>query len=80
VDVTFQPGLNADLHFMTLNGAAYTDFDVTALASTAPLPQRRDGGFVFRSRPGGNVRAGSGGPALDFRTVNGDIRIRKQAN
>jgi DUF4097 and DUF4098 domain-containing protein YvlB len=80
LDVTFQPGLAADLHFKTVNGAAYTDFDVTALASAGPLPQRRNGGLVYRSDHGGSVRVGAGGPALNFQTVNGDIRIRKQGN
>lgn len=80
VDVAFQPGLAADLRFKTLNGAVYTDFDVTALASAGPLAERGTGKFVYRPNHSGSVRAGAGGPALNFKTVNGDIRIRKQGN
>jgi hypothetical protein len=41
VDVTFQPDLSADVRLKTFNGSAYTDFDVTALATVAGSAERR---------------------------------------
>ncbi len=76
IDVRLQPNLAADLRVKTLNGGAYTDFDV------APLPvqtsvERHNGSFVYRSGRYSVVRVGSGGPELTFETLNGEIRIRK---
>jgi hypothetical protein len=65
VDVYFQDGLNADMSIHKLNGAVYTDFDVTALSP------------VRFARGNMSVRAGQGGPALSFHTLNGSIRIHK---
>ncbi len=79
VDVTFQPSLSAELRLKTFNGHAYTDFDVTALASAPGTAERKDGRFVYRSNEFHSLRAGSGGPELKFETFNGDIHIKKQA-
>jgi len=78
VDVTFQANLSADLRLKTFNGQAYTDFDVTALASPPPVPERKNGKLVIKSRDFRTLRAGSGGPELKFETFNGDIHIRKE--
>jgi hypothetical protein len=77
VDVSFQPGLAADLRVKTFHGEIYTDFDVTALASTAATAERKNGKFVYRSNDYQNVRVGAGGPQLSFETFNGGIRIHK---
>jgi hypothetical protein len=80
IEAAFPANLSADLHFKTLNGQAYTDFDATALIpSTAQAGYRRNGKFVYRIDHTNSVRIGSGGPELSFRTVNGDIRIRKES-
>jgi hypothetical protein len=81
VDVTFQPGLSADMRVKTFNGAAYTDFESTALAAqpTASQASAAQSGtkWVYRKNQFANLRVGKGGPELTFETLNGDIRIRK---
>ncbi len=78
VDVYFQPGLNADLSFHTLNGGIYTDFDVVTRPA-AGTTQNVDGKFLYRvDRRNMNARTGSGGPELKFDTLNGSIRLRSK--
>lgn len=78
LDVSFRPGLNADLQMKTMNGGMYTDFPVSTLplAATAQA-ERRDGKFVWHSHRMTGVRVGSGGPELSFETLNGDVLIKK---
>ena len=78
IDIYFQPSLDADISFKTLHGGIYSDFDVT----TVPTVIKGEGsGMRFIYRSGGNmkVRAGKGGPALSFRTLNGAIRMHSKA-
>ena len=77
VDVGFQPGLSANVSVKTFNGAPYTDFDATALASTPEPGELKNGRFVFKSNRSSSLRIGSGGPELKFETFNGNIQIRK---
>ena len=77
VDVGFQPGLSANVSVKTFNGAPYTDFDATALASMPEPGEQKNGKFVFKSNRSSNLRIGSGGPELKFETFNGNIQIRK---
>jgi len=78
IDIYFQPSLDADISFKTLHGGVYSDFDVT----TVPAVLQGEGsGTRFVYRTGGNmkVRAGKGGPALSFHTLNGAIRLHSKA-
>jgi hypothetical protein len=75
VDIAFQPDLSADARLKTFNGAMYTDFPVTYLPTSAAVPQRRDGRFVYRSNEFTGVRIGHGGPEYKFETFNGNLRI-----
>ena len=78
LDVYFQPGLNADLSFKTLNGGIYTDFDVVTRPA-AGKSENIDGKFLYRvDRRNMSARTGSGGPELKFDTVNGAIRLRSK--
>ena len=78
VDITFRPGLSADLWMKTFNGHAYTDFDVIALPGRAGVREQHDGKFVYKSNEFFGVRVGNGGPELKFDAFNGDIRIRNR--
>jgi hypothetical protein len=60
----------------TFNGAAYTDFESTALASTASAAQNGSK-WIYRKNQFASLRVGKGGPELTFETLNGEIRIRK---
>jgi hypothetical protein len=73
--VYFQPTLAANLRVKTFNGQIFTDFDTSHLTGLAPVAERRDGKFIYRSDHGTGLRVGSGGPELRFETLNGDIRI-----
>ncbi len=79
VDVGLLPGLAARLQLKTFNGAAYTDFEATALASVAGRAEQRDGKFVYKRDRSSSLQVGSGGPELKFETFNGNIQIRKLA-
>ncbi len=70
----------AEMRFKTLNGATYSDFDVTPMAGPAGQVERHDGRFIYRGNRMSAVKAGSGGPALSFETVNGSITINKGTN
>jgi DUF4097 and DUF4098 domain-containing protein YvlB len=78
IEAAFPAALSADLSFKTLNGQVYTDFEAKALADSPGSGERRNGKFVYASNRSSSVRIGSGGPELNFETVNGDIRIRKE--
>ena len=75
VIVGFPPDLGADLKMKTFNGGLFTDFDVQPLPQPIAVPERRDGGFVYRSNGFTLVRAGRGGPELTFDTFNGSVRV-----
>jgi hypothetical protein len=80
VDVYFQPGLDADLNFHTLNGGVYSDFELTAAPPQNAGGDNVNGKFVYRSdRRSTSGRAGKGGPALSFRSLNGRILLHSKA-
>jgi len=75
------PGdLGADLKMKTFNGGLFTDFDVQPLPQPIAVPERRNGGFVYRSNGFTLVRAGRGGPELTFDTFNGSVRVIRFAH
>jgi hypothetical protein len=80
VIVGFPADLMADLKMKTFNGGLFTDFDVQPLPQPIAVPERRDGGFVYRSNGYAMVRAGSGGPELTFDTFNGSVRVIRFAH
>jgi len=77
IDVYFQPGLNADLTLDRLNGAIYSDFDVTT-RPTAVSGDLSGGKFIYRGGRNMSARTGSGGPELKFQTLNGTIRLHSK--
>lgn len=73
VEVSFRENLDAELVATTVNGDLYSDFE---LAYEPGLSVRLGrGGRRMRLM---RLKVGDGGPELLFRTVNGDILIRKQ--
>jgi hypothetical protein len=81
VDVTFAPGLGADVRYKTLNGEAWSDFPFTTYPVTPQTGERRRSGLW---RVGSDwqegIRIGAGGPTLSFRTINGNIYLRERGN
>jgi type V secretory pathway adhesin AidA len=78
LDISFRAGLNADVKMKTMNGGLYTDFDVTAMPVAGEPAQNRNGKFVWSSRRMTGVRIGSGGPMLQFETLNGDVMVKNR--
>lgn len=80
IEASFPPNLAADLRLKTLNGQAFTDFNATELLpKTSEALENSRGRRVYKINHTSSVRIGAGGPELSFETVNGDIRIRKEA-
>jgi len=78
IDVTFRPGLAAELTFQTLNGEVYTDLavDETPVAQASRDPKH--GKYLLRR--GWRTRdAPADAPELSFQTINGDIYLRGPA-
>ncbi len=69
--------MNADLSFDRLNGAIYSDFDVTTRPTTVS-GELSGGKFVYRGGRTMAARTGSGGPELKFQTLNGSIRLHSK--
>jgi hypothetical protein len=78
LDVSFRGGLNANVRMKTMNGGMYTDFPVTTLPVAAEPAEERNGMKVFRRNRMTGVRIGSGGPELDFETLNGEVLIKNR--
>jgi len=81
IDVTVPPDLKAKVKLETQNGAIYSDFEIS-LDRTARPPTvedgRKEGGkyrIVFDKGVAGTINGG--GPEIQFKTVNGNIHIRK---
>ncbi len=79
IDVTFPPGLAADLLISTGRGDVFTDFDVEARPREPVVERSTDGGrhrvSVDREM---RLAVGGGGPEMRFKTFNGDIVIRRR--
>ena len=80
VDISFRPGLSADVWLKTFNGQAYTDFDVTSIPPRPAAREQRNGKFVYKGHQFYGVRVGQGGPELKFDAFNGNIEIRNRGN
>jgi len=75
VELYFVRGLSGDFRFKTMNGAVYSDFDMTSLPAQPVSTERQGTKFVFRSDRFTGGRIGSGGPEIKAENLNGDIRI-----
>ena len=77
IDVAFQPNLSADLRLSTMHGDAYTDFEVTGLATVPEVRRSEDGNRYRISDRRRTLRVAGGGIEHQFDTLNGSIKIRK---
>jgi DUF4097 and DUF4098 domain-containing protein YvlB len=77
LDISFQPDLSADLALSTMNGEAYTDFEVGPLTTAVEVRQSSEGFKYHVSDRNKKVRVGNGGLEHSFSTMNGSIKIRK---
>jgi hypothetical protein len=65
----------------TVNGKAYTDFEMVSIPTTSSMKEGSNGMRVIHRHGGnlGEMRAGSGGPKISMETVNGSILIHSVA-
>lgn len=79
IEVYYPAGLDADIHFKSLRGELYTDFeDVTRLQAKVDESSRTSGRTTrYRVNRNSPVRIGDGGPVFRFEVLNGDVYIRK---
>lgn len=75
VELYFVRGLSGDFRFKTMNGAVYSDFEMTSLPAQPVSSERHGTKFVFRSDRYTGGRIGSGGPEIRAENLNGDIRV-----
>jgi hypothetical protein len=75
VELYFVRGLAGDFRFKTMNGAVYSDFEMTSLPAQPVSSERRGTKFVFHSDRFTGGRIGSGGPEIKAENLNGDIRV-----
>lgn len=79
VEVSFPEDLAAELRLSSGRGDVLTDFDVDVQAQ-APVIDRSENAGAHRVRLEREMRAivGRGGPEMYFKTINGDIVIRRR--
>ena len=80
IDVSFQPGLSADLEMLARWGELWSDYKVEPLPSPGPIKRTEGGRTVIELQRGSRVRVAGGGPTHSFETLNGNIYVRKGTN
>jgi len=75
VRLYFQSDLSADFYMKTMNGDAFTDFEVSSLPTRTKTSNSKNGKQVYKVGHMSGVRAGKGGPEIELNTLNGDMFI-----
>lgn len=75
VAVTWPGSLAARLRLKTFNGGLFTDYPFTPVEGARPVPERRDGMFVYRSSQFTELQVGRGGPTITLESFNGNVRV-----
>jgi hypothetical protein len=78
LEVSLCEGLSADFQLKTLNGEAYSDFDVTLLPPKAAVRESRETKYIYKKDSFSRIRIGKGGPEIRMDTFNGNIFIKKR--
>jgi len=65
---------NAQVYFDSMHGEMYTSFDYRKLGPKVEKSQKH-GTFKIGTKTG--VEIGSGGPELSFKSINGDVYLKK---
>ena len=78
IDLSLPTSVEAELRMQSSQGDIYTDFDVvTSPTQTRVDREERSDGYRVRIEREVLGSIGSGGPELRFKTINGDIYLRK---
>ncbi|MBV8820171.1 MAG: hypothetical protein JO022_17555 [Acidobacteriaceae bacterium] len=78
VDVSFRPGLSANVRLQTMHGGMFTDYEVSTLPPQQDADSERHGSKLVIRRGGATgVKIGNGGPEVRLKTINGDLFVRE---
>jgi DUF4097 and DUF4098 domain-containing protein YvlB len=77
IDVSLPPDTKARFKLRADHGDVYSDFDLKLEPGTAPQTTREEGRYKVRFDRTAYASVNGGGPEISFRTVNGQIRIRR---
>jgi len=78
ITINYLKSLTADVAFESMHGELYTDFKVSDyVANTEKNNATKKRGIKYRFKSTPLVRIGNGGTRLDFKTLNGDVSIKK---
>lgn len=69
---------SAVYNFQTQWGKVYSDFDFDAKVAPKMVATSNDKGTRYKISNSNGYQIGKGGPAFEFETLNGDIRVRKK--
>ncbi len=78
ITIKYLKNLTADVAFESMHGDLYTDFAISDYISKSEkniAAKKRGVKYSYKSTP--LVRIGNGGTRLDFKTLNGDVSIKK---
>ena len=73
-NLNFPSSLASKVYFDTMNGEMYSAFDYSDLS---PLVEKSDKGSRFKISSKTGIEIGAGGPTLSFKSINGDVYLRK---
>lgn len=74
IDVTLPASTRASLRIESMNGDVFTDFDI---ATRAPASKDSAGGHRFRLGHEAVGTINGGGPEIQFKTLNGNVHLRR---
>ena len=77
IRVHYPANLSADMHFKSMHGEFYTDFAAVKQLPTPATQKATAGGTLYNMSRETAVRIGSGGPALRFETLNGNVTVSR---
>jgi hypothetical protein len=80
VEVEFPDDLSAEVNLKTMNGQVYTSYAVKQLPHRTFAVETKGAKRVYRGSDSYSVQIGTGGPALSFDTLNGNIYILKHGD
>lgn len=79
VNVYYAPKFNATVAFKTMNGQFYTDLTEVEITPVRVIKnsENKGDGTTYKIDKSNGYKVGTGGPALSFETLNGNIYLKK---
>jgi hypothetical protein len=74
----YPSNLSAKIHFKSLHGNLYTNFDDIKRLKVPVRSESKDGKKMYRIGKDTPIQIGNGGPTYHFKVLNGDVTIRRE--